>query len=240
MHTIYYSKNKISFQISLVLGVLIIVGLLTFSIVTMTLSVARQAARDSADTNFRAISLAARERTGLLLRPAMDMAYTAAFMPGVKSLIIDDGLMHPSRLLFTRILQNKPAFYSIYIGQDDGTFFQVIKAGMNPLVNKVHEAPGNTDFIIRAISGHGENKIQIFTFLDKDGNVIDSRREADFSYDPRQRQWYKDAMGYKDVILSDPYIFNSLKQPGITAACAIYGGVGVVGVDLTISSLSSL
>ena len=108
MHTIYYSKNKNSFQISLVIGVLIIVGFLTFSIVTMTLSVACQTARDSADTNFRAISLAARERTGLLLRPAMDMAETAAFMSGVKSLIIDDGLMHPSRLLFNRILQNKP------------------------------------------------------------------------------------------------------------------------------------
>jgi len=239
MRTLHYSKNKIRFQISIVLGVLLIVGLLTFSIVAMTLSVARVTARESADTNFKAISLAARERTGLLLRPAMDTAFTAAYMPGVNSVIHDDGLMHPSRILFTRILQNKPAFYSIYIGLADGSFFQVIKAGKSTLVNKAHEAPENTDFIIRTISGQGKERIQIFTFLDQDGNVTGGRRETDFSYDPRQRQWYKEAAEYKDVILSDPYIFNSLKQPGITAACAINGGGGVAGVDLTISSLSS-
>ena len=138
MRTLHYSKNKIRFQISIVLGVLLIVGLLTFSIVAMTLSVARVTARESADTNFKAISLAARERTGLLLRPAMDTAFTAAYMPGVNSVIHDDGLLHPSRILFTRILQNKPAFYSIYIGLADGSFFQVKKAGKSPLVKKTH------------------------------------------------------------------------------------------------------
>ncbi|MGD9940443.1 MAG: HD domain-containing phosphohydrolase [Clostridia bacterium] len=230
-------KKKVRFHISVVGSVLLIMGAMTFSTVSMILSVSRQAAMESAENLFDTTSRAARERTISLLQPAMQLSTMAALIPGVDARVTGSGLDHPARTLFSRLLSDQPAFYSAYLGLEDGTFFQLIKAAGNPAITSAHAAPENTHWILRTITGKDDSRVQHWTFLDLDDRSLGSRTETDFSYDPRTRLWYETALGHPTAVLSEPYVFNSLKQPGITASFALPRGYGVAGVDLTLSSL---
>ena len=119
----------------------------------------------------------------------------------------------------------------------DGSFFQVIKADGNNLIIAAHQAPEKTSWILRTITDVESLAVQTWTFLDANNVVMGTRQETDFNYDPRTRLWYEAAQNHPTAVLSEPYVFNSLKQPGITASYAIPGGFGVAGVDLTLSSL---
>ncbi|MCQ4086090.1 methyl-accepting chemotaxis protein [Saccharibacillus sp. JS10] len=57
-------------------------------------------------------------------------------------------------------------------------------------------------------------------------------------YDPRTRDWYKEAMQSPDqAIVTDPYISASTGTTGITIARRLADGSGVVGIDLSVDSL---
>src|SRR5690606_17851904 len=61
-------------------------------------------------------------------------------------------------------------------------------------------------------------------------------------FDPRVRRWYTRAERALTTVWTDPYIFFTSQQPGITLAAPVRntaGGIrGVVGVDIEISSIS--
>ncbi|MBP2242463.1 methyl-accepting chemotaxis protein [Cytobacillus eiseniae] len=60
-------------------------------------------------------------------------------------------------------------------------------------------------------------------------------------YDPRNRDWYKDAMSHKgDTIISDPYISAGTDQMVITISRVIEDGTGVVAVNLYLDYLQEL
>ncbi|NDV22086.1 hybrid sensor histidine kinase/response regulator [Desulfovibrio sp. JC022] len=62
-------------------------------------------------------------------------------------------------------------------------------------------------------------------------------------YDPRKRPWFIEALMANDVIWTEPYIFFTSQEPGITTASPVYNKKGelqgVVGVDITIAELST-
>lgn len=232
-------NKKVKFRFTVVTGVLIIVGAMAISTVSMILSVARQNARSSAENLFELTSGTVQDRTVSLLRPAMDFSSVSAFVPGIDTRVVGDGLDHPAREMFTRILRSQPTFYSAYIGFNDGSFFMVINADQNNLIVDAHEAPAETDIIIRTITGQSDQRVQTWTFIGPDGAVLQSRSEGDVTYDPRKRPWYEGAFRFEEAVLSEPYVFNSLQKPGITASHVIPGNAGVIGIDLTISKLTS-
>jgi HD-GYP domain-containing protein (c-di-GMP phosphodiesterase class II) len=233
-----FPGRKVHFRFTVVVGVLIIVMLMTFSTVSVILSVARQSALSTAETRFEDAGRAAKEKTVSQLQPALDLVTFISYVSGVDSPVEEDGREHPLLALFSRILRDRPNFYSIYAGYPDGTFIQVINAGGNFLITNALEAPEDTRFIIRSISRSNGLRRQYWTFLDSEEKVISRKYDTDFNYDPRLRPWYEISLSYTDAVLSKPYIFSSLQQPGITASHVIPGDTGVIGVDLTISSLS--
>ena len=75
-----------------------------------------------------------------------------------------------------------------------------------------------------------------------DFSVVVQREDPSDSFDPRLRPWYVKARAERVTIWTDPYIFFSSQQPGITLAAPVFkpdGGIrGVVGVDIEISMIS--
>jgi len=231
-------ERKIRFRITVVTGVLLIVGIMAISTVSMILSVARKGAEESAEHIFELTTRTAKERTVSLLDPALGFAAVIAYMPEAAVPVTGDGLDHPAAKLFIRMLQNQERFYSAYIGYPDGSFFMVINANGNPLVTKAHGAPDDTQIIVRTISTEEGERTQRWVFLGTDGEILLAMEENDFSYDPRQRSWYEAALQFDEAVLTKPYIFNSLQKPGITAASRAPGGSAVIGIDLTISDIT--
>ena len=114
------------FQVSVVVGVLLIVSVMAVLTVSTVLSVARLNARQSADRLFESVSAVARERTVSLLQPAIDLATVVAFMSDVDAEVSDGGIAHPVLSVLTRVLTAQPELYSAYIGYPDGSFIMVI------------------------------------------------------------------------------------------------------------------
>ena len=233
------SRLRVRFQLTLVAGVLIIVGVMAVAIVSMILVTARRAAQEEAANRFALVSSAIRERTVSLLDPALSLATVGAFMQDADTPVAASGLDHPAGELFSNMLASQPTFYSAYVGYENGAFFQVIAARRDPSVTGAHDAPSETETIFRAITNRGETRVQHWTFLNGDEEVLDSREETAFDYDPRVRPWYDAARRADGAALSKPYVFNSLGEPGITASHALASGAGVVGVDITTTQLTS-
>lgn len=60
-------------------------------------------------------------------------------------------------------------------------------------------------------------------------------------YDPRQRDWYKDAMNKKgEATISQPYISASTNQIVVTVSQTLADGSGVVAVDLDLTYIQKL
>ena len=235
----YIIGKKVRYHITVVTGVLVIISVMALTTVSMILSVARDSANESAANNFKVSSLTALERTETLLQPALHLSSMTARIPDIDvPPVSESGIEHPAFLFFSRMLHEYSAFYSVYIGLEDGSFFQVINAKDRPLVKKAHDAPDDTELIVRTVYAQGKYRIQTFSFVNSGGEITRGGTSDDFNYEHRERGWYIEALEYDEPVLSSPYVFNSLKQPGITVSSRIPGGSGVVGVDLTISHLS--
>jgi len=142
--------------------------------------------------------------------------------------ILDNKNSKAMELYFFEQLQLNQEFSAIYFGKQNGDFIMVLR-------NK-------NGFMSRIITNDEKNKRSVKTiFYDKSFKFL-SENNKNRDYDPRQRPWYKLAKKNKEAIWTDPYVFFTLKQPGITTAAPFYDKdkkfQGVVGVDIQISELS--
>ncbi|NQY94094.1 MAG: PAS domain S-box protein, partial [Campylobacteraceae bacterium] len=142
--------------------------------------------------------------------------------------ILDKTNNKAMELYFFEQLQLNDEFSAMYFGKENGDFIMVLR-------NK-------NGFMSRFINNDEKNHREVTTiFYDKTFKVLKQNNE-NRKYDPRQRPWYKLAQKNKELIWTDPYVFFTLKQPGITTATPFYNteGIlqGVLGVDIEISKLS--
>lgn len=240
-------NRKIHFHFSImavILSIMLIMALLT---VTLILSVSSHSARNAARELFASAGGLAREQVTARFRIAQDLASTAAAVPDMATPVTGDGTEHPARFFMVEALRNMPELYSIYTGQAAGDFLQIIRTDESGRVAAAHGAPPETDMILRSISTAEGTRTQYWTFLDDTGAVVGSRTEREPLYDPRERPWYDAAVFHRRgrwSVLTEPYIFDSLQEPGVTASRAIITASseetaipGVVGVDLTLAAL---
>jgi diguanylate cyclase (GGDEF)-like protein len=129
---------------------------------------------------------------------------------------------------FLAQLHSNPQLAGIYLGQPNGAFVFVKREGN-----------GFSSKFIAFDSGARQVKR-----LTRDANLNILKREtlASDTYDPRSRPWYRAANQAGATIWTDPYVFFTSKRPGVTAATPVMTSgqmIGVVGVDIEISGLSS-
>lgn len=172
-----------------------------------------------------------------LLKPLDTMVSTAATLASAQPTYFRDAV---STQYLKNILSHSETISSAYVGFDDGTFRMLMRA---PTGLKIQDkvVPNETAFASRWIDRTvAANPVDSFSFRDKLDNEIGTSQVAAV-YDPRTRDWYKDAAIKKSTALSTPYIFSSSGLPGITIAAPFYkqGTIaGVVAVDITLDNLS--
>ena len=164
------------------------------------------------------------------LNPARGAAELAARLAQNRVVASDD--THQLEQLLFQQLQITPQFAGVYYGNEDGTFVYVMRSPDGP-------APFRSKIISMA------NGVRSTELIWRTDGFAVVRRESDplDTYDPRSRPWYMMARADLTTIWTDPYIFFSSQQPGITLAAPVLrdgGGVrGVVGVDIEISMISN-
>ncbi|WP_411957091.1 sensor histidine kinase [Paracoccus homiensis] len=163
------------------------------------------------------------------LSPAEGAAQLAARLAQSR-VVASDNTVLLEQLLFQQ-LQISPQFSGIYFGGADGSFLYVMRSpeGAGPFRTK----------IIRT----GDERSVRYIWRDDDYKIVDELYDPDDMFDPRTRPWFIRAQETRGTIWTDPYIFFSSQQPGITLASPVIGAdsevQGVVGVDIEISMISN-
>ncbi len=124
-------------------------------------------------------------------------------------------------------LGTAPQISHAYVGFPDGSFSLVGREGEGFRIQKT-------------VMSSGKREVEI-VHTDKEFHPISVERPPGDTYDPRQRPWYKLALSSARGVWTDPYIFHSPPEPGITAARAVRAGgalVGVVGIDMQLNGLA--
>ncbi len=136
---------------------------------------------------------------------------------------------------FFEQLKLYPQFAGIYFGTNDGGFVYVMR-------DETHNVDGFRTKIITISEGQ-----RTVDLLWRDTNYLPVSKQSDESdeYDPRVRPWFKKALKFNRLVWTEPYIFFTSQQPGITISSPVYENdatksiSGVIGVDIKISQIST-
>lgn len=134
---------------------------------------------------------------------------------------------------FFEQLRLYPQFAGIYFGSTDGSFFYV----------KRDDEFAEGGYRTKIISRDGD--LRNVELLWRDADYVETGRNRDLedTFDPRTRPWFMKALATRDLVWTNPYIFFTSGQPGITTAAPVLdsGGTikGVVGVDIEITEIST-
>lgn len=170
----------------------------------------------------------AAEHTKRFLEPAAEITEQARR-------ILNDGLvstMEPGMMeqYFFQLLRTETQLAGIYYGDEDGNFIYVM--------NSDGPGPYRTKFI----AFEDGQRTTEYIWRDDEFGIIERHFDPSDTFDARGRPWYIEARQLGSRIWTDPYIFFSSQQPGITVATSIQGSEdaldGVVGIDLDIADIS--
>ena len=138
---------------------------------------------------------------------------------------------------FIRVLEKNPLYYGVYIGHDDGEFFEVINLNASEQARRALMALPSDRWLVMTVSQGADNNIRRFRYLDENLTTRLERSELT-DYDVRTRSWYKDAVATADTVVSPPYLFAQLGIPGRTLSRQVNETGTIVAIDMTLSSIS--
>ena len=165
-------------------------------------------------------------------RNARDIALSLARYPRLAK---DNGQVPASTLhLFAQTLSLNPGLYAIYMGFDNGRFYELINLQAHPLVRSRLDAAPEARWLMATRDSEAAHKTLLY--LDHQLKILSQTREPS-SYDPRTRPWYLQASS-DGVFQTAPYIFDSLAAPGRTYSLRLTKTAAVIGIDITLDAIT--
>lgn len=135
-----------------------------------------------------------------------------------------------------QLVRDGATISAVYAGYPDGEFF---------LVRRVPEGgidgyllPERTYYLVQSIERDGEQMRGRWLFFDQALRQIGSRPVPEYRFDPRTRPWYQMAQNADDVVLTEPYLFFTTNQVGLTMAQRSALTATVIGLDAAVDDLS--
>ena len=136
---------------------------------------------------------------------------------------------------FFEQLKLYPQFSGIYFGSTNGDFVYVNR----------DNSFSDLGFRTKIIENQPDNRKVQLIWRNPEFHRLSEKLDPADEYDPRSRPWYKKALNRNRLVWTEPYIFFSSQQPGITISSPVYNAgqrdsvSGVIGVDIEISQISS-
>ncbi len=139
---------------------------------------------------------------------------------------------------FLASLEADDTMYSHFVGLANDEFLQVIALRENPRIVAALKGPQQSYFAVRRIQRKGEDqRSESWTFLDRQRRVLEvQQRDAQFI--PTSRPWYAGATKQNRMYVTEPYLFASTGDLGVTVAHPLPDGAGALGSDISLQSLN--
>ncbi len=140
--------------------------------------------------------------------------------------------------LMADALQKNPLLDAIYAGYPDGEFV-LFRSVRDEAIRKQLDAPQDATLVVQSIAVQPDGTIAgEYRFFDTSNALLQARLDPTYRFDPRTRGWYRAAVNQSDFVLTDPYIFFTTNQVGITLAQRTVDGGAVVGLDLKLRTIA--
>lgn len=136
-------------------------------------------------------------------------------------------------------LQSDSGMSSLFIGYDSGEYLYLHRIDSEQERIRFN-APQNSRYQLRRIVRRHGSKQASFTYLDRDMKILRDEAHPEYaSFDPRQRSWYQMAIVTTETITTQPYLFYSSGEVGMTIAKRAQNGHAVIAVDIPLSALGA-
>ncbi|RTR40581.1 transporter substrate-binding domain-containing protein [Shewanella canadensis] len=152
------------------------------------------------------------------------------------NLVVEENFNNDSIQTFAEVMRSTPLFYAIYVGLENGDFYELINLDAHPIIRTQLQASHQDRWVSITISGEGEQRKQLYQYLNKDFNVRTARSQPS-EYDASQRPWFIDATE-QTVSKTEPYLFQHLQAPGQTYSLKLPETGAVLAVDIALSTLN--
>lgn len=148
----------------------------------------------------------------------------------------------PARLdrlpMLVENLRANSTLSAVYIGYPNGEFL-LVRALREAPVRERLKAPDKAAYLVQSQTLgekgelHGE-----WRFYDTQLQLVQRDERPDYRYDPRERDWYKQAYAGREVVLTQPYVFFTTQEIGLTMALRSADGAAVIGMDASVNDLA--
>ena len=207
---------------------IVIVGAVSFSNYRQGEISALETAREL----IRQSKVSTAENTRRLLGVTSTVANTVTRMPNEMAGATDPFIFAD---YLRTVIADVPQIYSTFIGFPDGRFVQALNFKLvNGEVRSISGIPPHTASAVRTMEPieSGQNRRQIWRYYDSDNNEISvTESESLTTYDPRERSWFRRALDHGTLGASEVYVFQSLREPGLTISSPMINVAGaVVGI----------
>lgn len=135
-------------------------------------------------------------------------------------------------------LSSNDVLSAIYVGYTDGEFFLLRKLN-NPNLRISLRPPENSLYLLQSIHRTESGMQQVWFYYDADQNLLKTETKAEAKYDPRGRPWFKRASENKEQILTNPYLFYTTREIGITLAQQGRNSANIIGMDAAVDDLAA-
>ncbi|MEN8302950.1 MAG: HD domain-containing phosphohydrolase [Campylobacterota bacterium] len=149
---------------------------------------------------------------------------------------LDTNKTHPMLDDLAEALKNHKSAKGIYIGYENGDFYEVLKLKKHPNIINLHNPPKSSQWAILSIKRSRKDNKTTLEFLNSKLQTVLSKTVGSY-LNPSERPWYKKAMNTTDVVRTDIYEFKSTKTNGITFAKQVPNKKAVIAIDFTLSDL---
>ncbi|HET7098585.1 MAG TPA: HD domain-containing phosphohydrolase [Casimicrobiaceae bacterium] len=146
----------------------------------------------------------------------------------------------PSIPMLADALEASPALSALYVGYGNGDFFLLRPLRDDAALRGQFKATSDAAYLVQSIERDRLDAMHgTYLFLDKERRIIERRAAPYYAYDPRTRVWYEEAVATKRRVRTEPYVFFTTGDVGVTfARQSDAGGGAVLGADITLRDLS--
>jgi len=233
-------RVKLFFKIKPTITLVLVILISTVIVVTMSLQYyfSKDLAFDATESNFRLTAEKIEQKITNLDTSKRNLLKTVV---NSNEMLDSPKIKEQHKLLkvLTTVLNNNPEIYAIYSGNTNGYFYEVINLNVNKSLRKRYKAPKEARWLVVKIYKEEDGiSYRYNQLIDKNHKLINTTKKI-ARYNPNTRPWFKKAFGTNKVIKTKPYQFVNINQKGITYAKRITATNTIVGIDVSLESISN-
>lgn len=214
---------------------------ITLSLLALSLTLVTLSYQSTRDTLLSATVSAAENASELLdgqidqlIQPVESIVAQLQYDPLVSAVRFEERLKRVPAL--AQVLTSNEVVSAVYVGYPDGDFL-LLRPINNERARRVLEAPDDAHYLLQSVERRNGETLGRWAWYDENVRLSSIVIRPDYSFDPRNRPWFIEADGNDQRILTNPYVFYTTGEIGISLASQSATGA-ILAVDASVEDLS--